>query len=80
MFSYFISTAGALVVITVGVRLFARRTFTTPKIRTFTAPKNRTFARRTTATPNFFSALAPFSWFFRFTAHGGHQGWEGGGA
>ena len=45
-----------------GVRLFARRTFTTPKIRTFTTPEfghfpppKKTFARRTTATPNFFS-------------------------
>ena len=65
---------------------FVRRTFTTPKIRTFTTPKfghfpphpKKTFARRTTATPNFF--LAHFSWLFRLTAHGGHQGWEGGGA
>ena len=24
--------------------------------------------------------LAHFSWLFRLTAHGGHQGWEGGGA
>ena len=44
-----------------GVRLFARRTFPTPKIRTFTTPKfghfpppKKTFARRTTATPIFF--------------------------
>ena len=44
-----------------GVRLFARRTFTTPKIRTFTTPKfghfpppKKTFARRTTAIPIFF--------------------------
>lgn len=52
-----------------------------PQIRTFTTPKNRTFARRTTATPNFFSFfLAHVSWLFRLTAHGGHQGWEGGGA
>ena len=44
---------------------FARRTFTTPKIWTFTTPKlghfppqkNQTFARRTTATPNFFSSF-----------------------
>ena len=43
---------------------FARRTFTTPKIRTFTTPKfghfpppKKTFARRTTATPNFFSSF-----------------------
>ena len=56
---------------TLGVRLFARRTFTTPKIRTFTTPEfghfppqKKTFARRTTATPNFFSFLAHFSWFF----------------
>ena len=40
---------------------FARRTFTTPKIRTFPTPKfghfpppKKTFARRTTATPNLF--------------------------
>ena len=60
---------------------FARRTFTTPKIRTFATPKNRTFARRKTATPNFFLLfLAHFSWLFRLTAHVGHQGWEGGGA
>ena len=44
-----------------GVRLFARRTFTTPKIRTFITskfghfpPPKKTFARRTTATPHFF--------------------------
>ena len=31
--------------------------------------------------PHFFSFfLAHFSWLFRLTAHGGHQGWEGGGA
>ena len=69
-----------------GVRLFARRTFTTPKIRTFTTrtfpiPQKKTFARRTAATPIFFFFfLAHFSWLFRLTAHGGHQGWEGGGA
>ena len=41
---------------------FARRIFTTPRIRTFTTPKfghfpppKKSFARRTTATPNFFS-------------------------
>ena len=28
----------------------------------------------------FFFFLAHFSWLFRLTAHGGHQGWEGGGA
>ena len=44
-------------------------------------PQKKTFARRTTATPNFFLLfLAHFSWLFRLTAHGGHQGWEGGGA
>ena len=44
-------------------------------------PQKKTFARRTTATPNFFFLfLAYFSWLFRLTAHGGHQGWEGGGA
>ena len=50
-----------MLVLFTGVRLFARRTFTTPKIRTFTTPKfghfpppKKTFARRTTATPNFF--------------------------
>ena len=44
-------------------------------------PPKKTFARRTTATPNFFLLfLAHFSWLFRLTAHGGHQGWEGGGA
>ena len=44
-------------------------------------PQKQTFARRTTATPNFFLLfLAHFSWLFRLTAHGGHQGWEGGGA
>ena len=30
--------------------------------------------------PFFFLFLAHFSWLFRLTAHGGHQGWEGGGA
>ena len=31
--------------------------------------------------PNFFLLfLAYFSWLFRLIAHGGHQGWEGGGA
>ena len=51
-----------------------------PKFGHFPPPK-KTFARRTTATPNFFSLfLAHFSWLFRLTAHGGHQGWEGGGA
>ena len=30
--------------------------------------------------PIFFLLLAHFSWLFRLTAHGGHQGWEGGGA
>ena len=44
-------------------------------------PQKKTFARRTTATPNFFLLfLAHFSWLFRLTAHGGHQGWEEGGA
>ena len=70
---------------------FARRIFTTPKIRTFTTPKfghlpppKKTFARRTAATPNFsfflFFFFGAFFWLFRLTAHGGHQGWEGGGA
>ena len=43
-------------------------------------PQKKTFARRTTATPIFFLFLAHFSWLFRLRAHGGHQGWEGGGA
>ena len=44
-------------------------------------PQKKTFARRTTATPNFFLLfLAHFSWLFRLTVHGGHQGREGGGA
>ena len=46
----------------VGVRLFARRTFTTKKFGHLPPPnsdispppKKKTFARRTTATPNFF--------------------------
>ena len=29
--------------------------------------------------PFFFFFLAHFSWLFRLTAHGGHQGWQGGG-
>ena len=30
--------------------------------------------------PVFFLFLLHFSWLFRLTAHGGHQGWDGGGA
>ena len=71
-----------------GVRLFARRTFTTPKIQTFTTPKFRHFpppkkniCQEDNCHPQFFSLfLAHFSWLFRLTAHGGQQGWEGGGA
>ena len=44
-------------------------------------PQKKTFARRTTATPIFFLLfLVLFSWLFRLTAHGRHQGWEGKGA
>ena len=72
-----------------GVRLFARRTFTTPKIRTFTTPKfghfpppkKKHLPGGQLPPPIFFLLfLAHFSWLFRLTAHGGHQGWEGGGA
>ena len=71
-----------------GVRLFARRTFTTPKIRTFTTPKLVHLPPPKTVhlpggqlpPPFLFLFLAHFSWLFRLTAHGGHQGWEGGGA
>ena len=61
-----------------GVRLFARRTFTTPKIRTFTTPKfGHLPPPKTEHLPggqlpplkknSFF--LAHFSWLFRLTAH-----------
>ena len=71
-----------------GVRLFARQTFTTPKIRTFTTPKFGHFPPQKKHLPGgqlpppifFLLFLTHFSWLFRLTAHGGHQGWEGGGA
>ena len=72
-----------------GVRLFARRTFTTPKIQTFTTPKfghlpppktEHLTGGQLPPLKNFLLFLAHFSWLFRLTAHGGHQGWEGGGA
>ena len=65
-----------------GVRLFARRTFTTPKIRTFTTPKfghfpppkKKHLPGGQLPPPIFFLLfLAHFSWLFRLTAHGGHQ-------
>ena len=68
---------------------FARRTFTTPKIRIFTTPKfghfpppKKNICQEDNCHPQFFFSLflAHFSWLFRLTAHGGHQGWEGGGA
>ena len=68
---------------------FARRTFTTPQnsdiyhpqIRTFPTPKKKDLPGGQLPPPFFFSFfLAHFSWLFRLTAHGGHQGWEGGGA
>ena len=67
---------------------FARRTFTTPKIRTFATPKlGHLPPLKTIHLPGgqlppqfFFLFLAHFSWLFRLTAHGGQQGWEGGGA
>ena len=67
---------------------FARRTFTTPKIQTFTTPKfghfpppKKNICQEDNCHPQFiFLFLAHFSWLFRLTAHGGHQGWEGGGA
>ena len=75
-----------------GVRLFARRTFTTPKIRTFPTPKfghfpppKKNFCQEDSCHPqffffSFFFFFGAFFWLFRLTAHGGHQGWEGGGA
>ena len=68
---------------------FTRRTFTTPKIRTFTTPKfGHLPPPKTVHLPGgqlpppifFLLFLAHFSWVFRLTTHGGHQGWEGGGA
>ena len=61
---------------------FARRTFTTPKIRTITTPKFGHFPPPQKKhlpggqLPPPFFFLAHFSWLFRLTAHGGHQGWE----
>ena len=60
-----------------GIRLFARQTFTTPKIRTFTTPKFRHLPPPKTVylpggqlpRPIFFLFLAHFSWLFRLTAH-----------
>ena len=68
---------------------FARRTFTTPKIRTFPTPKLGHLPLPNTVhlpggqlpPPIFFLFfLAHFSWLFQLTAHGGPQGWEGGGS
>ena len=70
-----------------GGRLFARSTFTTPKIRTFPTPKFGHLTPPKTVhlpgglpPPIFFLFLAHISWFFTLTANGEHQGWEGGGA
>ena len=59
---------------------FARRTFTTPKIRTFPTPKKKHLPGGQLPPAIFFSFFGTFFWLFGLTAHGGHQGWEGGGA
>ena len=52
-----------------------------PKIRTFPTPQKKHLPGGQLPPPIFFLLfLAHFSWLFRLTAHGGHQGWEGGGA
>ena len=52
-----------------------------PQIRTFPTPKKKHLPGGQLPPPIFFLLfLAHFSWLFRLTAHGGHQGWEGGGA
>ena len=38
----------------VGVRLFARRTFTTPKIRTFPTPQKKNICQEDNCQPQFF--------------------------
>ena len=44
-------------------------------------PPKKNICQEDTCHPQFFFLfLAHFSWLFRLTAHGGHQGWEGGGA
>ena len=72
-----------------GVRLFARRTFTTPKFGHLPPPNSdiyhppkKNICQEDNCHPLFFLLLflVHFSWLFRLTAHGGHQGWEGGGA
>ena len=51
-----------------------------PQIRTFPTPQKKHLPGGQLPPPIFFLFLAHFSWLFRLTAHGGHQGWEGGGA
>ena len=45
-------------------------------------PPKKNICQEDNCHPQFFLLLflAHFSWLFRLTAHGGHQGWEGGGA
>ena len=45
-----------------------------------THPKKKHLPGGQLPPPFFFIFLAHFSWLFRLTAYGGHQGWEGGGA
>ena len=51
-----------------------------PQIRTFPTPQKKHLPGGQLPPPFFLLFLAHFSWLFRLTAHGGHQGWEGGGA
>jgi len=51
-----------------------------PQIRTFPTPKKNICQEDNCHPQFFFFFLAHFFWLFRLTAHGGHQGWEGGGA
>ena len=45
-------------------------------------PPKKNICQEDNCHPQFFSLffLAHFSWLFRLTSHGGHQGWEGGSA
>ena len=72
----------------IGVRLFARRTFTTPKIWTFPTPKfghfpppKKNICQEDNCHPQFFFFCfwRTFLGFFDLQ-QGGQQGWEGGGA
>ena len=82
------NVAPVVMVSVFGVWLFARRTFTTPKIRTFTTPKfghfptpKKNISQEDNCHPQFSSSFFwRFSWLFRLIALEGHQGWEGGGA